>query len=75
MLDLGCMKKTTKTFSAEKKVTITIQISEFQSEILNRLCTRTEGLAVPRATMAGAAFVRGLTELRKELPVELPELG
>jgi len=61
-------------FSRVKKVTITIQITEFQAELLRRICTRTEGLEVPRATMAGTAFTRGLHVLHKELPVPLPEV-
>lgn len=64
-----------KKFSGKVRGTLSITVTEFQREVLRRMCVKFGEPGVPLASMAATAFTRGLAVLLEELPVGLPELA
>jgi hypothetical protein len=61
-----------KVFRTVIKRPISIMITEYQAEVLRRMCVKFGEPGVPLASMAATAFTRGLMVLSQEIPVELP---
>ena len=67
------MKK--KAFKHDVRRPISITITEYQAEVLRRLCVKFGEPGVPLASMAATAFTRGLIILQEEIQVDLPPLA
>jgi hypothetical protein len=69
------MNKKEKSFRSNVRRPISITITEYQAEVLRRMCVKFGEPGVPLASMASTCFTRGLVMLQEEIKVELPPLA